>query len=90
MSFGAPVQNGVGVGLLSYATLLARNSGPTISGPLTAFTAGLAGSTSATVSPSGTAVTIISVTNGGVSDTLAAHNVVHDGFGTFTTTGAIL
>ena len=63
---------------------------PTISGPLTAFTAGQPGSTSATVSPPGTAVTILNVTNGGAPDTLAAHGITHDGFGTFTTTGAIL
>lgn len=62
----------------------------TISGPLTAFTAGLTGSTSATVVPNGTAVAIISVTSGGFPDTLTAHNVVHNGFGTLTTTGAIL
>ena len=69
-----------------------RRSGgtATISGPLTAFTAGLTGSTSATVVPNGTAVTIISVTSGGFPDTLTAHNVVHNGFGTLTTTGAIL
>jgi hypothetical protein len=85
------IQIGSGIQIGQGIIVKGDSSGtPTISGPLTAFTAGQPGSTSATVSPPGTAVTILNVTNGGVPDTLAAHGITHDGFGTFTTTGAIL